>query len=171
MTFQIRGLHHFAWRCRDAEETRVFYEELLGLPLIHLIRKDHVPSTGEFCPYVHIFFQMADGSCLAFFDLGDNQKSLPSPNTPGWVNHIALEVGSIEEVLSAKNRLEAAGVKVIGITDHEIIKSIYFFDPNGFRVELTTKTVPQSVMDHHAARAHVDLQDWAREKSSRMVSG
>src|SRR5258708_3335129 len=54
----IKSLHHFAWRCRDAEETRHFYEDLLELPLVHLIKSDHVPSTGEFCPYVHIFFQM-----------------------------------------------------------------------------------------------------------------
>ena len=74
----IRGLHHFAWRCRDCEETRAFYEELLGLPLVHVIRADVVPSTGEHCPYVHIFFRMADGSHLAFFDLGDDQVAAPS---------------------------------------------------------------------------------------------
>ena len=62
-----QGLHHFAWRCRDAEETRRFYEDLLGLPLSHIIRLDHVPSTGEYCPYVHLFFEMADGSSIAFF--------------------------------------------------------------------------------------------------------
>lgn len=165
--FDIRGLHHFAWRCRDAEETRAFYEDVLGLPLVHLIRRDHVPSTGEYCPYVHIFFQMADGSCLAFFDLGDDEASLPSPNTPAWVNHIALEVGSLDEVTEAKKRLEAAGVQVLGITDHEIVKSIYFFDPNGFRVELTVPTVPQAVMDAHAEAAHGELESWIREKSSR----
>lgn len=162
--FNIKGLHHFAWRCRDAEETRVFYEDVLGLPLVHLIRRDHVPSTGEYCPYVHIFFRMADGSCLAFFDLADNETALPSPNTPAWVNHIALEVGSIDELVEARKRLEAAGVQVLGITDHEIIKSIYFFDPNGFRVELTVPTVPQSVMDDHAKRAHDELERWVREK-------
>ena len=60
----VLGLHHFAWRCRDSEETRAFYEDLLGLPLVHVIRSDVVPSTGEHCPYVHIFFRMTDGSHL-----------------------------------------------------------------------------------------------------------
>src|SRR4249920_2786501 len=92
----IHGLHHFAWRCRSAEETRHFYEDLLGLPLVHVIRSDHVPSTGEYCPYVHIFFRLMDGSYIAFFDLGDNVKAEPSPNTPAWVNHLALRVDSIE---------------------------------------------------------------------------
>jgi catechol 2,3-dioxygenase-like lactoylglutathione lyase family enzyme len=128
----IHGLHHFAYRCRDAEETRAFYEDLLGLPLVHVIRAENVPSTGEYCPYVHIFFEMKDGSYLAFFDLGDNVKSEPSPNTPSWVNHIALRVDSIEELEYMKQRLHEAGIQVLGLTDHHIIQSLYFFDPNGF---------------------------------------
>jgi catechol 2,3-dioxygenase-like lactoylglutathione lyase family enzyme len=78
----IDGLHHFAYRCRDAEETRHFYEDILGLPPVHLVRADKMPSTGENCPFVHILFQMADGSHIAFFDLGDDVKAEPSPNTP-----------------------------------------------------------------------------------------
>ncbi len=157
----ISGLHHFAWRCRNAEETRSFYEDLLGLPLVHVIRQDHVPSTGEFCPYVHIFFQMADGSYIAFFDLGDGVSALPSANTPAWVNHIALCVASEAELQQAKTRLEAAGVEVVGVTDHGIVHSIYFFDPNGLRVELTTPTVSQEVMRLHAAQAHQLLKAWS----------
>ncbi|MFC5607248.1 VOC family protein [Variovorax soli] len=166
----VGGLHHFAWRCRDAEETRRFYEDLLGLPLVHVIKADHVPSTGEYCPYVHIFFQMRDGSYIAFFDLGDNVKALPSPNTPAWVNHIALRVDSVDALLAAKARLESAGVEVLGITDHHIIESIYFFDPNGIRLELTTPTVPQATMDAHAARAHAELDAWIEDKA-RLLAG
>src|SRR5690606_27491536 len=110
----IKGLHHFAWRCKDAEQTRQFYEDVLGLPLVHVIRLDHVPSTGEYCPYVHIFFEMADGSYIAFFDLGDNVAALPSPNTPSWVNHIALEVPDETTLNMLRGRLEAAGVDVLG---------------------------------------------------------
>ena len=68
----VQQLHHYAYRARDAEETRHFYEDILGLPLYHIIQSDHVPSTGEYCPYVHIFFQLRDGSYIAFFDLGDD---------------------------------------------------------------------------------------------------
>lgn len=167
----VRGLHHFAWRCRDAEETRRFYEDLLGLPLVHVIKSDHVPSTGEYCPYVHIFFQMADGSHVAFFDLGDNTSAEPSPNTPAWVNHLALRVDSVQALLAAKARLEAAGVEVLGITDHHIIESIYFFDPNGIRLELTTPTVPQSTMDAHAGRAHGELAAWTEKKARLLAEG
>jgi catechol 2,3-dioxygenase-like lactoylglutathione lyase family enzyme len=124
MAFKVQKLNHFAYRCRDAEETRHFYEDLLGLPLAHIIEADHVPSTGEYQPYCHVFFQMGDGSFIAFFDLGDDVAPEPSPNTPSWVNHIALEVETMEELLDAKKRLEAAGVDVLGVTDHHIIQSI-----------------------------------------------
>ena len=78
----IQQLHHFAYRAKDAEETRHFYEDILGLPLYHIIQSDHVPSTGEYCPYTHFFFRLQDGSFIAFFDLGDDEAAEPSPNTP-----------------------------------------------------------------------------------------
>lgn len=167
----VRGLHHFAWRCRDAEETRRFYEDLLGLSLVHVIKSDHVPSTGEYCPYVHIFFQMTDGSCIAFFDLGDDVLPLPSPNTPSWVNHLALRVDSVDDVRCAKQRLEAAGIEVLGVTDHHIIQSIYFFDPNGIRLELTAPSVSRAEMDGYARLAHDELAVWTRERALRRAKG
>jgi len=166
----VHGLHHFAWRCRDAEETRHFYEDLLGLPLVHLIRADTVPSTGEHCPYVHVFFQMRDGSYIAFFDLGDNARAEPSPNTPAWVNHLALEVASEEELRAAKERLEADGVEVLGVTDHHIIKSIHFFDPNGIRLELTTRTASDEEMQAAEKEAHPALRAWTEEKARRAAA-
>jgi catechol 2,3-dioxygenase-like lactoylglutathione lyase family enzyme len=161
----VQGLHHFAWRCRDAEETRRFYEDLLGLPLVHVIKKEHVPSTGEWCPYVHIFFRMRDGSCIAFFDLGDGAAALPSPNTPAWVNHIALRVRSAEDLLAMKERLQAQGVDVVGVTDHDgFIHSIYFFDPNGLRLELTVEVAEPATVQAYADEAHVALARWNVEK-------
>ncbi|WP_153101991.1 VOC family protein [Paraburkholderia hayleyella] len=166
----VQGLHHFAWRCRDAEQTRHFYEDILGLPLVHLIRNDYVPSTGEYCPYVHIFFEMADGAYIAFFDLGDDVMAEPSPNTPAWVNHIALRVDSPEQLREMKAHLQANGVEVLGVTDHHIIESIYFFDPNGFRLELTTPTVSTQVMQEHASEAHALLNAWTEEKHAIQTS-
>ena len=164
----ILGLHHYAYRCRDCEETRAFYEGVLGLPLVHVIRADVVPSTGERCPYVHVFFRMADGSHLAFFDLGDNVAAEPSPNTPAWVNHIALRVDSVAALRAAKARLQAAGVEVLGITDHDIIESIYFFDPNGIRLELTVPTASAETTARHAQEAHAAVEAWTREKRARL---
>lgn len=167
----IEGLHHWAYRCRDAEETRHFYEDILGLPLAHVIKLDHVPSTGEYCPYVHIFFKMQDGSYMAFFDLGDDAAADPSPNTPAWVNHIALHVGSVAEVEQAKARLEAHGIEVVGVTDHKFIKSIYFFDPNGYRLELTHQLSKEQAgyIKKKAEIARDELDEWTKEKERRRL--
>lgn len=166
----VLGLHHSACRCRDAEETRRFYEDLLEMPLVHIIRADVVPSTGEHCPYVHLFFQMKDGSCIAFFDLGDDQAAEPSSNTPAWVTHTALRVPHREDLDRAKARLEAAGVEVLGVTDHHFVESIYFFDPNGIRLELTIQSVGDEYMSeaHRTARAKCDA--WTQEKQTRRAN-
>lgn len=170
MSFAIQKLNHFAYRCRDAEETRHFYEDILGLPLAHIVREDHVPSTGEYNPYCHIFFRMADNSYVAFFDLGDNVAPEPSPNTPAWVNHLALELNSIEELRAARKRLESNGIEVLGITDHHIIQSIYFFDPNGLRVELTCRSVDEEYMASKEKHARTALANWTKEKAEKQVS-
>jgi glyoxylase I family protein len=164
MSFAIQKINHFAYRCKDAEETRHFYEDILGLPLLLVVREDYVPSTGEYNPYAHALFQMADGSCIAFFDLGDNIAPEPSPNTPAWVNHIALEVADREQLLAAKTRLEDHGIPVLGVTDHGIMNSIYFFDPNGLRVELTTWTVDADHIANESHHAREKLDAWALKK-------
>jgi len=163
----IEKMHHVAYKCRDAEETRHFYEDILGLPLAHVIRLDRVPSTGEPVPFAHLFFEMKDGSYVAFFDLGDGKSSVRDPATPEWLAHLAVEVPDRKELEEWKSRVEAHGIKVVGPTDHEFVDSIYFFDPNGIRLEITTKTVPSSVLEGYAADAHEELRLWmARDKQT-----
>ena len=70
---------------------------------------------------------------------------------------------------AAKARLEAAGVEVLGITDHHIIESIYFFDPNGIRLELTTPTASAETTARHAREAHAAVEAWTLEKRSRLA--
>jgi len=160
----IHQLHHYAYRAKDAEETRHFYEDILGLPLYHIIQSDVVPSTGEYCPYTHFFFRLQDGSFIAFFDLGDDQAALPSPNTPLWVNHISFRVDSIQALKDMKARLQAHGVDVLGVTDHHIFHSIYFFDPNGVRLELTAQLADEFQMLQESRTAHARLAEWTARK-------
>jgi catechol 2,3-dioxygenase-like lactoylglutathione lyase family enzyme len=160
----IQQLHHYAYRARDAEETRHFYEDILGLPLYHIIQSDHVPSTGEYCPYTHFFFRLQDGSFIAFFDLGNDEAALPSPNTPAWVNHISFRVDSQQALRDMKERLEANGIEVLGITDHHIFHSIYFFDPNGVRLELTAQLADEFQMLQESKTAHARLAEWTARK-------
>ena len=160
----IHQLHHYAYRAKDAEETRHFYEDILGLPLYHIIQSDYVPSTGEYCPYTHFFFRLQDGSFIAFFDLGDDEAAEPSPNTPKWVNHISFRVDSKKDLEAMKARLEANGVEVLGITDHHIFDSIYFFDPNGVRLELTAQRADEFQMLQESKTAHKRLDEWTARK-------
>jgi glyoxylase I family protein len=163
---QVQQLHHYAYRARDAEETRSFYEDILGLPLYHIIQSDIVPSTGEYCPYTHFFFRLQDGSFIAFFDLGDDTAAQPSPNTPKWVNHISFRVNTVQDLEAMKARLQAAGVDVLGVTDHHIFKSIYFFDPNGIRLELTAQLADEFQMLQESKTAHARLQEWSARKAA-----
>ena len=160
----IQQLHHYAYRAKDAEETRHFYEDILGLPLFHIIQSDIVPSTGEYCPYTHFFFRLQDGSCIAFFDLGDDVAALPSPNTPLWVTHISFRVNTVVELEAMKTRLQAEGVEVLGITDHHVFKSIYFFDPNGVRLELTAQLASDAHMQKESSTVHATLAAWTARK-------
>ena len=160
----IQQLHHYAYKARDAEETRHFYEDILGLPLYHIIQSDYVPSTGEYCPYTHFFFRLQDGSFIAFFDLGDDVKPEPSPNTPLWVNHIAFRVNTVQELEDTKARLQAHGVEVLGVTDHHIFKSIYFFDPNGIRLELAAQVANEDQMAKDSTVTHARLKEWTARK-------
>ena len=157
---RINGLHHYAYRCRNAEETRSFYEDLLQLPLAHVIQANEVPSTGASDPYVHLFFEFNDGSYIAFFDLGDETACVPDPETPSWVNHFAMQVATVDEVKKWKDRLEEAGIDVVGVTDHVFVKSIYFFDPNGIRLEITSEVIDASERQTYRDEARAALKTW-----------
>lgn len=164
----IEKMFHFAFPCRDAEETRAFYEDVLGLPLTSAVKVASVPSSGDPGPYLHLFFEMGDGSYVAFFDLGKGESPKPSPNTPKWVQHLALEVPSLADVEAIHARLKAAGVEVIGTVDHGFIQSIYCFDPNGLRLEVTTRTEPPGFRETQAAEAHAALAEWQALKAARV---
>ena len=166
----IEKMFHFAFPCRDAEETRAFYEDLLGLPMTSCVKVASVPSSGDPGPYLHLFFEMGDGSYVAFFDLGTGELPKPSPNTPKWVQHLALEVPTMADVEAIHARLKAAGVDVIGVVDHDFIQSIYFFDPNGLRLEITTRTEPPGFIEKQAREAHAALTDWQNFKKARATA-
>ncbi len=76
-----------------------------------------------------------------------------------------MRMNSVEEVERAKARLEAHGIPVIGVTDHHFIKSIYFFDPNGYRLELTHELGPASYVEKAEKEALGKLKAWNEEKA------
>lgn len=160
----LQGLHHVAYRCRDAKETTAFYRDLLGLELDIAVAENKVPSTGEWSPHIHIFFKMGDGSYVAFFEVPESPYMEMDQNTPDWVQHLALRVDGMAELEAIKAKVAATGIEVVGPTDHKICKSIYFFDPNGHRMEVAVDTATPAMMRMLGDRAETVLEDWSKTK-------
>jgi catechol 2,3-dioxygenase-like lactoylglutathione lyase family enzyme len=156
-----KRLHHAAFRCLDAKQTVQFYTEILGLKFSHAMGEDHVPSTGLYSPHVHIFLQMEDGGCIAFFECPKDPGNIKDMESPDWIQHFAFKVESLEVLLKAKEDLEKKGIKVLGPTNHDdFITSIYFFDPSGHRLELTADTCDASQYPIFEAEAPKVLALW-----------
>jgi catechol 2,3-dioxygenase-like lactoylglutathione lyase family enzyme len=153
----IRGLHHNAYRCRNSEETRRFYEDFLGLRLASALPVDE-PGTGRKDFALHTFFEMGDGSYLAFFEVPERPFDFKRQDTLDL--HIALEVTPAElEAWFERGRTE--GREVRGIVDHGCVRSIYFRDPNGYVIELTAKVAGrEDEMDPTKNGAHQILEQW-----------
>ncbi|MEZ5958555.1 MAG: VOC family protein [Hyphomonadaceae bacterium] len=161
---RIRKIHHVAYRCKDTRETVEFYQAVLGMRFLLAISEDRVPSTKAPDPYMHVFLDAGAGNILAFFELPNSPPMGRDPNTPDWVQHIAFELEDEQALMDAKQELEARGLQVVGPTDHSIIKSIYFFDPNGHRLELTVRTADAQTLAKLNAVAPEMLTEWTASK-------
>lgn len=164
-----RMLNHAAWVTSDVAATTDFYTRIMGMELASTIFDDHVPSTGDRFPYFHIFFRMGDGSTLAFFEC----PGVPPPaksSHPAYdvFNHIALQARDRDEVLRWHAWLTSNGIEVIGPVDHKgLILSIYFHDPAGIRLEITTPL--DADWNRHTDQGYVDLKRWldCKEQAQR----
>ena len=161
---EIKQIHHVAYRCKDAKETVEFYTKNLNMDFLLAISEEQVPSTKEPDPYMHLFMDAGMGNILAFFEVPNSPPMGKDPNTPDWVQHIAFRVEDEAALMAAKTQLEANGIEVVGPTNHEIIKSIYFFDPNGHRLELTTVTATPEMLKELHDIAPAMLEEWSKTK-------
>lgn len=161
---RICQIHHVAYRCHDARETVQFYHDVLGMNFMLAIAEDRVPSTKAPDPYMHVFLDAGQGNILAFFELPNSPRMGKDPHTPDWVQHIALQVEDETALLAAKAELEQRGIAVVGPTNHEIIRSIYFFDPNGHRIELTCVTATPAMLQQLDAVKWQMLEEWSQTK-------
>ena len=159
----IKGLHHNAYRCRDSEETRRFYEDFLGLPLAGTLWIKETLS-GRKTDTLHTFYELDDGSYLAFFEAPDMPFEFKAQQD--YDLHIALEVDkAVLEPMMAKGK--AAGIETRGISDHHFIHSIYFRDPNGYVIELTARMPNHAEeMDPAINGAREKLRRWAAAKAA-----
>jgi len=161
---KIDRIHHVAYRCKDAKTTVDWYVKHLNMEFVLAIAEDQVPSTKAPDPYMHLFLDAGNGNVLAFFELPNAPAMGRDTNTPEWVQHIAFKVDSMQTLEDTKKRLEDAGIDVIGPTDHTIFKSIYFFDPNGHRLELAVDVgTPQMYKDLDDVKWDM-LAEWDKTK-------
>lgn len=161
----LQRIHHVAYRCKDAKETARFYKDILNMDLLVCIAEDRVPSTKEPNAYMHIFLDAGMGNILAFFEITGEKEMGRDENTPIWVQHIAFELKDEKALIEARSELENKGIEVLGVTDHTIIKSIYFFDPNGHRLELTCRTGTKDQMMRLKEIAPKMLEEWSQTKT------
>lgn len=161
---KIQRIHHVAYRCHNAKETVAFYQRVLNMDFQLAIAENEVPSTKAPDPYIHVFLDAGQGNVLAFFELPNSPPMDKDRNTPDWVQHIAFEVDNIEALLEAKANIEAEGLSVIGPVEHTIFKSIYFFDPNGHRLELAANTAKPGMLEDLHRVAPDMLEEWDKTK-------
>jgi catechol 2,3-dioxygenase-like lactoylglutathione lyase family enzyme len=158
---RLAGVHHVAYRCSDAKDTVAFYRDVLGMDFLLAIAEDQVPSTGAPDPYMHVFLDAGNGNVLAFFELPNSPPMGRDQATPEWVQHIAFKVADMESLFDAKARVEAHGLDVLGPVHHGIFKSIYFFDPNGHRLELACDIGTPDQMAMLKSVADDMLEEWS----------
>ena len=158
----IQKLHHAAYRCKDSEETRRFYEDFLGLPLTHAFEIT-TTATGNQAEVLHTFYELEDGSSMAFFEAPKQPFDFKVQHD--FDLHIALEVSpaTLLEMFEKGPRL---GIETRGMTDHGFIQSIYFRDPNGYVIELTAKTTQAPMLTD---AANDILAQWQSRKNSAMA--
>ena len=163
---KLERIHHVAYRCKDAKDTVDFYERVLNMDFMLAFAEDQVPSTKEPDPYMHVFLDAGMGNVLAFFELPTQADMGRDSNTPRWVQHIAFEVSDFDALEAAKQHIESEGVEVLGPVNHGIFQSIYFFDPNGHRLELVANTQTQEQLDELRRVAPAMLQEWSETKKA-----
>ena len=160
----VQRIHHVAYRCKDAKQTVDWYEKHLGMKFVLAIAENEVPSTKAPDPYMHVFLDAGNGNVLAFFELPNQPEMGRDENTPAWVQHLALKVDSVDTLLAAKARLEAGGIEVLGPTNHTIFKSIYFFDPNGHRLEVAADCgTPERLQKLDEVKRDM-LEEWSQTR-------
>ncbi|WP_373006740.1 VOC family protein [Hyphomonas sp.] len=161
---KIGNIQHAAYRCKDAAQTRWFYEDVLGLPCKAAFAFDGISGTDIPRRYMHLFFELGDGNFIAFFD--DPSTAMPEhfDQRHGFDVHVAFEIDSMEDLAAWKKKIREANITCAGPVDHHFVKSIYFYDPNGLQCEITCKTEDYTaIMTKETIEVDDQMQKWTEE--------
>lgn len=161
----MNNIHHAAYGCRDAEQTRWFYEDILGLELAAAFYADRAPGSDEKTPFMHLFFKMGDGNYIAFFDAPEITEKEWLEKKHSFVMHIAFEVDDEAAMLAWQKEINAKGKSCLGPVDHGFVKSVYMYDPNGIQVEITCKTARyDELMTLEQQASRNNILEWDKMK-------
>jgi glyoxylase I family protein len=164
---RIRGWSHIASRVNDLEATRHFYEDLLGLPLVLAHQADSYPENpGVKTNYMHAFFELGDGSCIAFFQFAPGQHGQMTPHARDmYERHLAMQVGSMEDIRAIESRLDSDGLTYQSIDHGGAFYSIYVNDPDGDTIEITHHNAIVDALYCQPDPAQ-HLQAWLRQSAA-----
>jgi catechol 2,3-dioxygenase-like lactoylglutathione lyase family enzyme len=158
---KIKGIHHAAYRCMDAEQTRWFYEDVIGLKFAGIVLQEGIKGTYVTQEYMHLFFELADGSYLAFFDEPTGAGPQSGARKDSFDVHIAIEAKSEDDLVALQERMRRHGKSCHGPVDHGFVKSVYMYDPNGLQVEFTCRMANHDeLLDKEMETARARLADW-----------
>lgn len=162
----LSNIHHAAYRCRDAEQTRWFYEDIMGLKLAAAFEEDidFGENLGRNRHFLHIFFEMDDGNYIAFFDEPGISKPEDFERKDSFDIHLAFEAASMDDLLAWQKHINDSGKTCLGPVDHGFVHSVYMYDPNGIQVEITCRAENTTeIMQHEAATARDALNQWTQK--------
>lgn len=166
-----QGLHHVAFRCRDAGQTHDFYTRVLGLRSAGALVIDGISGSGHETPYMHMFFDVGRGNHVAFFDSPDDAESDWFKPKDSFDMHVAIEVEDAAALHAMRRRIEAAGVRISPVLDHGFVSSIYLYDPNGIQVEFTVKAPDHDgILAAEEAKLAETMRVWSEQTRARKVA-
>ncbi|MFM2256991.1 MAG: hypothetical protein RIQ28_838 [Pseudomonadota bacterium] len=156
-------LHHTAYVVKDLGNTRAFYEDVLGFPLVATWCEQE-ELFGAVRTYCHCFFGLADGSALAFFQFADpkDQAEFGPELASSPFRHVALNVDK-ETQDELERRIVAAGIEApqTYVLEHGYCRSLYVVDPDEMIVEFTCDAEHADQINAVRLKdAHSELQRW-----------
>lgn len=164
----LNNIHHTAYRCRDAQQTRWFWEEVMGFELKMALTFDTDPATGMPYEYMHMFFLQGDGNLIAFFDAPDDCTEDKFTPKEGYDLHLAFECDTEEELEAWRKHFNASGVICGDAIDHDFVKSVYVYDPNGLQVEVTVKTPAYGdIVAEESAQVDDIMREWTQRTRAK----
>src|SRR5581483_10956706 len=129
---QSQGVHHITLVGADRQTSIDFWEGVLGMPFVFEQPNLDRPSES------HLYFDPGDGRLITVFT---NEERTPDPERmptdPGCVHHIAFSL-SQATFRQAVERLDERGIRHSGVKDRGFMDSIYFEDPLGLLIELSS---------------------------------